>query len=168
MLLGIPLQIAYATNDMDGACALFRDKYGVTQFYRPGPLDITNDAGEHMGIEATHAWLGTTWLEIIQPLSGAVDVYRDWLPATGFALRHHHIGFQIPDPQAWDDMSARVDKGGYRKVFSITGNIGGSRIMYIDTAKELGHYVEYLYFPDVANSTLAKMPQNIPGAASAV
>ncbi len=162
MLLGIPLQTAYVTTDIDRACDLLGEKYGVTQFLRQGTLTIHNDAGEAMVLGLAHAWIGSTWLEIIQPVAGAVEVYSDWLPKEGFGLRFHHVGIRLADLETWDRTMAEARAGGQRIVFSITKG-APSRVFYIDTAAELGHYVEYLYFPDAANSTMAKMPQNIPG-----
>ena len=71
MLLGPVLQTAYTTRDIDRACAQMGERYGVHQFLRAGPVDVETDAGETMTLKLAHAWLGPTWLEIIQPLGGA-------------------------------------------------------------------------------------------------
>lgn len=163
MLLGVPLQTAYVTTDIARACTMLGDKYGMTQFLRYGPATFPTDAGESMTLNLAHGWLGSTWFEIIEPVAGAVAIYRDWLPADGFGLRFHHIGIRLPDLDTWDRTKKSAEKTGHPVVFTMTSKDLPSRVFYIDTVKDLGHYIEYLYFSDVAKSTLPKIPQNIKG-----
>ena len=54
-----------------------------------------------------------------------------------------------------------VDRSGKRIAFHLTHL--NTKALYLDTADELGHYMEYLYVMDAPNSWLTKIPQNIPG-----
>ena len=49
-------------------------------------------------------------------------------------------------------ISAEIDASGIARMLSLTNPV--ARIAYIDTAKDLGHYTEYLYFADPAKSGL--------------
>ena len=159
MLLGTPLQTAYVTSDMDRACAMLGSRFGVSQFLRIARAEVTSDAGEEMVLALAHAWVGDVWLEIIQPLDGAVSIYRDFLPDEGFAMRFHHIGIRVHDLAARDRIMAEISDAGLRITFSITRG-PPSEVFYVDTVAELGHYTEYLYFPDLAQSTMVRMPHN--------
>lgn len=162
MLLGTPLQVAYATTDLSRACALLGDRFGVSDYLRVGPLDVVTDAGETMTLGLAHALVGPTWIEIIEPVAGAVEIFRNWLPAAGFGLKLHHLGYRVADEEAWARTIEEVRAAGIATIFTITHG-PPSHACYIDTAAELGHYVEYLYFPDIAQSTLVRIPQNQPG-----
>jgi len=165
MLLGTPLQTSYVTACIDRAWEVLGKKFGVTAFFRDGPRAVEWDTGETMTLRMAHAWIGSTWLEIIEPVDGAVEVYRDWLANGRFELRFHHVGIRIPDLVTWDRTLAEIEAAGHRTIFSITKN-RSQKVCYVDTAQELGHYIEYLYIPDAGQSTMAKLPQNIPGFAA--
>lgn len=161
MLLGTPLQVAYATTDLSRASALLGDKFGIARYLWVGRVDVVTDAGETMILNLAHALVGPTWIELIEPIAGAVEIFRNWLPAAGFGLRLHHLGYHIADQEAWAQTMEEVRAAGIATIFSITRG-PPSHACYIDTAAELGHYVEYLYFPDIAQSTLVRIPQNLP------
>jgi hypothetical protein len=167
MLLGEPLQTAYVTNDMDRAVGVLARQFGVTQFLRRGPVDLQTDAGETMTLALAHAWVGPTWLEIIQPLDGDVGIYRDWLPARDFALRFHHIGIRLPDEAIFDRTRREATQAGHRIAFAMTSPGLPSNVFYVDTARTLGHYIEYIHIPDVSRSTISQMPRNRLGFAAA-
>jgi hypothetical protein len=38
----------------------------------------------------------------------------------------------------------------------------GTMARYLDAREELGHYLEYLYFPDADMLKMTHMPQNMP------
>jgi len=161
MLLGIPLQTAYVTTDLDRACALLGEKYGVTRYLKVPPFEFPLDAGGGIRATMAHAWVGSTWLEIIQPLGGDDAVYADHLPAQGFGLRFHHLAMRVADLESWERTLAEADASGCAEIFRLTSPT--VRLGYFDTLADLGHYMEYFFFPDPSQSTMARMPQNIPG-----
>ena len=75
-------------------------------------------------------WVGDLQYELIQPISGAVDVYRDALPADD-GLQFHHICMRVGD---WDEFRPRgrqpalpvVLEGGMRRCVSSTSTPGRS------------------------------------------
>jgi hypothetical protein len=162
MILGDVLQHAYVTTNVDEACQVLARQYGITKFYRPDVQQMTLDDGRQLTVHNAHAFVGSNWLEIIQPIAGDVALYRDWLPSGGgFALRFHHTGIRIPSEADLEAKLAEAKASGLNIVLSIS--VGDIKVRYIDTSKALGHYIECLYFPDLAKSPIPLIPQNIAG-----
>jgi hypothetical protein len=161
MMLGQTLQTGYATDDLDQACALFQARYGIGEFYR-GELNVSEtEAGETMAMQIAHAWRGNSWLEIIQPVDGAVAIYRDWLPPGG-GVRFHHLGVIMDTAEAYQAVKRDALASGRKISFSIA-HPSGLGVFYLDTTADLGHYMEYLYFPDLAMHPLSHLtPSGAP------
>lgn len=135
-------QMAYATTDIDRACALFGERYGIKEWRRlEGPLA----AGGQIRIEL--GWAGGTMYELVWAEGPGSEVFRAGLPAEGFAVKHHHLGFYVPTAQAWADVKAEVERQGL-KVLHVTDVPGFMQAIIVEVP-ELGHYLEYL-FPEEA------------------
>lgn len=161
LVLGQAFQTAYVTTDADRALRIFKDRYGIGQFLRSGKRTLTLANGHRMTMEICLGWVGNTQIEVIQPIADQVEVYSDWLPKQGFGLRFHHVAIRLFSQAEWDQMRAECAEHGHRIIFELEAS--NTRALYIDTAAELGHYVEYLYYIDIPNTTLPRIPQNIPG-----
>lgn len=68
-------QIAYVTNDMDRAVALFRDRLGVAAFRES---DYETPEGTSIGIRS--AWIGAMMYEICCGSDPGMELYTDWAP----------------------------------------------------------------------------------------
>ncbi len=135
-------QMAYATNDIDRACGIFRERYGIKEFRRlEGPLPT----GGHIRVEL--AWVDTIMYELITAHGPGSDLYGGRLPAGDFAIRHHHLGFLIHDAAQWDALQAEIKRGGW-SMPHINNNAGFMQSCFVDVS-ELGHYFEYI-FPEPA------------------
>jgi hypothetical protein len=135
-------QMAYATNDIDRACAIFSERYGIRQFRRlEGPLP----AGGHIRVEL--AWVGTIMYELLTAQGPGSALYVGRLPAAGFAIRHHHLGFLIHDAEQWNALQNEIVRSGW-SMPSRSSNPGFMQSCFVD-APELGHYLEYI-FPEPA------------------
>lgn len=130
-------QTAYVTNDIDRACAVFAERYGISSFRR---LEGALQAGGHIRIEI--AWAGGALYELVCATGPGSEFYADRLPAEGFAIRHHHLGFLVPDATAWDGLQRLIEQQGW-KVALRTEVPGFMQACYIE-APELEHYLEYL------------------------
>lgn len=135
-------QMAYATNDIDRACDMFRARFGIGQFRR---LEGQLPAGGRIRVEL--AWAGTILYELITASGAGSDLYVGRLPAADFAIRHHHLGFLIHDEAEWAALMAEIERGGWAMV-SKSSNPGFMQSCFVDVP-ELGHYFEYL-FPEPA------------------
>jgi hypothetical protein len=131
-------QIAYATTDIERACAIFSDRYGIKEYRR---LEGQMPAGGHVRLEI--AWAGGVMYELICAQGPGSDIFRRGLPAEGFAIRHHHLGYFVRDRSGWEALEKEIDERGW-PVASKT-DIKGFLKAYIIDAPELGHYLEYIF-----------------------
>ena len=130
-------QTAYVTNDIDRACRIFGERYGIAEFRRlEGPLA----AGGYIRIEV--AWAGGCLYELVCATGAGSEFYTERLPSDRFAIRHHHLGFLVPAEAAWDRLRGMIAAGGWRVMLE-TKVPGFMRACYIE-APELEHYLEYI------------------------
>lgn len=159
MIYGLPVQTAYVTSDLDRGCAALGEHYGIREFLRPDLTIGRTDYGEEMRMRLAHAWWGDTWIELIEPVDGAIGLYQNWTPAAS-PLRLHHLGIFVQTPDDYKEALGINRAAGRSPVFSMR-RPNGTQVCYFDTVKDLGHYTEYLYFPEEAMSQiLARMPRN--------
>lgn len=146
-------QIAYATNDIDRARAVFAERYGVDQFQRlEGPLA----AGGRIRVEL--AWVGPVMYELLTASGEGAAIYMDRLAvADRFQIRHHHLGYLIADAEQWQDLLSQVE-GQRHSLLHLSDNPGFMQSCFVD-APELGHYLEYI-FPSAAG---AEFLSSVPG-----
>ncbi len=145
-------QIAYATQDIDRACEVFAERFGISRFQR---LEGERPGGGHIRVEL--AWVGGTMYELITAKGPNTEMFTDRLPADGsFAIRLHHLGYFIHDDKSWDALSSEAARLG---VALIPGNVnpGFLKSCFVE-APELGHYLEYIY-PEAAG---IEFFQNVP------
>ena len=135
-------QIAYATNDLDRACGVFRERFGIKEYRR---LEGGFPEGGHIRIEL--AWAGGTMYELIRAEGAGSAFYNVGLSPASFAIRHHHLGYFVYDQEGWDALMKEIEQGGWRVAFR-TAAEGFLQACYIEVP-ELGHYLEYL-FPEAA------------------
>lgn len=127
-------QIAYATNDIDRAQALFGERYGIHNWTR---LEGQLPSGGQIRVEL--AWVGTVLYELLTASGEGSRIYMSRLPQTpGFQLKHHHLGYLI-DERQWEALltSAASD------LVHLSDNAGFMTSCFVD-APELGHYLEYI------------------------
>ncbi len=141
-------QIAYVTNDLDRALAVWRDEFDVPAFYV-----FTNDAP---GMRTSHpeyrlkialALVGGTEIELIEPLDGTAPLYAEPLPADGsFAMCFHHVAMRIEGTLAdFEAHMASLDLARHPVVIN-GGMADMMRYAYTDERRTLGHYVEHVWF----------------------
>lgn len=165
-LLRNTLQLGYVADDLDAAAEFLESKLGTVQCvksYRSSlgrPLGDGTD-GPHIVVDGTLAdeWVidvalvnaGPTNLEIIRPVSGRVDLYRNGI-RPGAPATFHHAGFRVDD---FDEASAIVEKSG--RSWAQYGVTGGVRFGYLDLTAELGHFVEVMELDENGASVFTKL-----------
>lgn len=130
-------QIAYATNDMDRACAIFAEQFGVKAFRR---LEGALPEGGHVRMEI--GWASGMMYELVCASGAGGDVFRTHLPEEGFAIRLHHLGYFLPSAEAWEAVLKEIKASG--RVIARETSIPGFLKAVIVEAPELGHYLEYI------------------------
>jgi hypothetical protein len=145
-------QVAYATNEIERACDIFGDQFGIKKFRR---LEGQLPAGGHIRVEL--AWVGGTMYELLTATGPGSDLYVGRLPTATFAIKHHHLGFLVHDQAQWDTLQADIARMG-RTLLSKNNNAGFLQSCFVDVP-ELGHYFEYI-FPEPAGVAFF---QDVPG-----
>jgi len=148
-------QTGYVTNDLDRACDVLREKYGIGEY-----TFLEGAMGEGGTIRVAFAWVGGNMYEIIEAKGGKeAEFYTDRLPADGsFGLVFHHLGYMIHSREEWDAVKAEIEERGM-EIFLNTENPGFMDAIYIG-APELGHYLEYLYPEEGGLQFFASVPAN--------
>lgn len=125
---------------MDKALALLRTQYGLDLKCDHFVMEVKTPAGHgSAGAKIAIGWVGDVQYEVIEPVSGLIDLYRDALPAH-HALRFHHFGLRTFD---FDRMRAEIDRHG--RPVALEGTTAGARFVYVDARDSLGHYLEYIW-----------------------
>lgn len=131
-------QVAYATNDIEHARSLFQLRYGISSFRG---LDGELAQGGKIHIEL--AWVGNTMYELLTAVGPGSDFFMRQLPASDFAIRHHHLGFWIDNQEQWDALMTEIERGVW--AMPLLNSIPGFGKSCFVEAPELNHYLEYLF-----------------------
>ncbi len=148
MLLHNFFQNAYVTRDLKHAQALLGERHNVTKWVEFEPeMEVFTALGGwgpcHLKVGL--AWVGALQIELIEPISGNMEHYLDYLPAdpSDKSPRLHHICSRVPD---WDAARKEVTAKGWPVAYE--GGVDGCSFVYLDTRESLGHYLEYLWMSD--------------------
>ena len=164
------LQLGYVADDIDAGAAYLESAMGTgkcVKHYtsslgggRP-PASAGDPRTAFVVVDGVLAdeWLidvalvnaGPTNLEIIRPVGGAVDLYRDAV-RPGVPATLHHVGFVVDD---FDEASAVVEASG--RTWKQFGDSGEVRFGYLDMRAELGHFVEVMELGQPAAQWLAQI-----------
>jgi hypothetical protein len=153
-LLQDHFQVAYVTTDLARACEVLGKRYGLKDYkFMEGEMP-SGDGYLRVGI----GWAGATMYELIQAEGKGGEFYTKRLPAEGFAIRHHHLGYFIETKAAWDALEARIAREGWSVPFR--GEMPGFlNAVYIE-APELEHYLEYIYCEPAGVEFFESAPNN--------
>jgi len=139
-------QVAYVTNDMERALAVFRDQYDVPSFHvfaNDAPGLVQSDGAR---LKIALALVGGVEIELIEPQGDSAPLFSDVLPTDGsFAIRFHHIAYRIEGTLAdYEGHLASIDGAAHPVV--LNGALGDlMRFAYTDERALLGHYVEHVW-----------------------
>ena len=152
-------QIAYVTTNLDEAMHLFAETYGISKF--EFKRDIASAPGmPKMSLHIAHTYVGPTMIEVIQPVGGQDNIYRELLPREGVAIRHHHFGYMVDSEEEIERIVAALEANKVPIAFDVSvPNV--VRAIYADARTTLGHYLEYVYLtPEARRSYYADVPHN--------
>ena len=102
--------------------------------------ELTTRAGRGTAsVKLALGWIGDIQYEIIEPVSGLIEVYQEGLSDES-PLRFHHVCMRVPD---WAEFRARVDQE--RFPIAMEGGTPGHLLwLYLDARDTLGHYPRIL------------------------
>jgi catechol 2,3-dioxygenase-like lactoylglutathione lyase family enzyme len=146
-------QMAYVTNDMDRARALFRERLGIRESAR-----LAGETASGGYVEAEFAWVGTLMYELVCPRGPGSDIFSDHLPRTeGFIIKHHHLGFLVHNQAQWDALQANAKRGN----FPVLGQSSNPLVdVCFVEVPELGHYLEYLFATEAGMAFFENVPRS--------
>jgi Glyoxalase/Bleomycin resistance protein/Dioxygenase superfamily len=157
-------QVAYVTNDLEGAMALFKRVYGAPGFM-VGDNEMTNRGRpDDVHIRLALCNVGGVEIELIEPIGDSAPLYSNWLAGgSGLQIKFHHVCIRIDGPiENWKAHLASLDPATHPVVFE--GSFGDDcHFKYTDETPRLGHYIEHVWFsPKLA----AQLREAIPRFAS--
>jgi hypothetical protein len=158
-LVGDIFQLGYVTSSMEQA-QLAMKRFGVDEFLVIGPRTLSLVDGRVITFDMGLAWVGATMIELIEPISGDVELYRSVLPDEGFAIRLHHLASPLRGEGAREAKKAELAAQGVALLSEINTPLGGG--IYADTRDALGHYMEYFQVLD-PEGFYPRIPQNVKG-----
>ena len=90
-------QMSYITRDLDAAMKHCRTELGVEHFDTSESEVEVLSFGEvrKLAIRAAFANIGRHQLELIQPVSGAVEIYTDEVDLDAHIINYHHIAIAV-------------------------------------------------------------------------
>ena len=135
---GYYYQNAYVTRDADAAAARIKAMADVrfeSGFDDPVEVAVPGASGP-MRSKVVLLWTEDFQYELIQPISGLVDIYTDALPH-GDGLAFHHVCRRVND---WAAFRTQVDRQPIP--LRLEGSFGPVKILYLDSRPQLGHYLE--------------------------
>lgn len=145
-------QLGYVTRDLDRALAFLGEKFGAEHFVTRTPELLVSVGGEQrpltMRVGMTN--IGDKQLEVIEPVSGAVEIYTDGIDFDRSLICFHHVGIDVGGAAAdWAGLEKEVRRSGENFALSFAADARGEplvRYAYVDTRPDVGHYTEYLWF----------------------
>jgi glyoxalase/bleomycin resistance protein/dioxygenase superfamily protein len=142
-LLSCIWQICYVTPDLDKGMAELRDRYGIesTEVPTEGATFLVGDEPAPWDVRVSMGARRGPIVELIEPVGGEVDFYREALPDEGM-LGFHHLATYVPlGDEAWDSIGDLLAGEGLR--FDYTVLIPDRvRAGYVNTSGPLGHWLE--------------------------
>ncbi len=141
MLEGQHYQNAYITRDIEAAIELFKGR-GAAADSRSFDVsvEVTTPAGRGIATnKLAFIWINNLQYELIQPVSGMVDIYKEALPPDN-SLKFHHIAMRVAE---WAPFRARVEQ--QRHPVVLEGGSDQLRYLYLDARDFVGHYLEYVW-----------------------
>ena len=145
------VQMSYITRDMDAAMRHAETMLGITGLHRSeSEIEVMSFGQKRtLGVKAAIANLGSRQFEIIQPVSGATEIYTEAVDLSTHVLNFHHVGIAVPGPYAeWERLLEDVCASGDAFAFQFPAEPAPDARLcfcYVDTRARLGHYTEFLW-----------------------
>jgi hypothetical protein len=137
-------QNAYVARDLGRAMDLMSVRHGIDGFLSfDAQMTLRTGSGEKPAhFRVALGWVGGLQIELIQPVSGFVEAYADYLPAdpSDLSPRLHHVAVRRNDLEA---MRREIESSGLPVVFESEG--AGLACALLDARESLGHYLEYVW-----------------------
>jgi catechol 2,3-dioxygenase-like lactoylglutathione lyase family enzyme len=158
--LNKPVQIGIVVRDLERSTQLLGELFGIGPFRfiewpnRPDSKYWYRGTEEHIKIRQAFVQVGPLELELIQPLEGERNAYREFLESKGGGI--HHVLFEVED---MENVINAVSKRGIGILQSGTGIRPGTRWALLDTQDVVGFLLELRHRAPGCDGT--SIPQNL-------
>jgi catechol 2,3-dioxygenase-like lactoylglutathione lyase family enzyme len=137
------VQIGVVVPDLDQATRLLTSLFGIGPFRfiewpnRPESKYFFRGKEEHIKVRQAFAQVGPLELELIQPIEGERNAYRQFLEERGGGI--HHVLFEVED---MDQVVRNLSPQGVEVLQTGTGIRPGTRWALLDTQALVGFLLE--------------------------
>jgi len=148
------VQIGIVVSDLSQTTRALTSLFGIGPFRRvewpnrPDSKYYYRGVEEPIRISQAFVQLGDVELELIQPVAGECNAYKEFLEKSGGGI--HHVLFEVPDI---DVVLEQLAKSGVTVLQAGTGIRPGTRWALLDTQKLLGFLVELRHRPAASDGT---------------
>lgn len=148
------VQIGIVVPDLDQTTRLLTSLFGIGPFRlvewpnRPDSEYYYRGVKEHIRIRQAFVQAGDVEIELIQPLEGERNAYKEFLDQTGGGI--HHVLYEVSDIEA---VLRDLAESGVTVLQSGTGIRPGTRWALLDTRELLGFLVELRHRPGKSDGT---------------
>ena len=138
-----PVQIGIVVRDLDQATQWLTSLFGIGPFRfiewpnRPDSKYFYRGNEEHIKIRQAFVQVGPLELELIQPMEGDRNAYREFLEQKGGGI--HHVLFEVDD---MDQVVRSLSEKGVGVLQTGTGIRPGTRWALLDTQEWVGFLLE--------------------------
>jgi catechol 2,3-dioxygenase-like lactoylglutathione lyase family enzyme len=138
-----PVQIGIVVGDLERATQYLTSLFGIGPFRFiewPNRVDskyFYRGKEEHIKIRQAFVQIGPLELELIQPLEGDRNAYREFLEQKGGGI--HHVLFEVDD---MEQAARRLSEKGVGVLQAGTGIRPGTRWALLDTQEWVGFLLE--------------------------
>lgn len=134
-------QIGYVTRDLDYTIDRLKRIFDYAPIERRDAAELEIEREGSAVVNVARAAVGGATIKIIEPVKGAVDIWRDRLPAPGDLMGHHHLTLTVNTRRHFEDL-LRAHRDGGRNVVLVGRNPGLAEFAYVDVVADLGHFLE--------------------------
>jgi hypothetical protein len=157
-------QVAYVTNDLNRAIALFKREYAAPGFFIGDNASTTQGRTDDPQLRLALCNVGGVEIELIEPIGNTAPLFSDVLKrGSELEIRFHHVAIRVDGPiENWKTHVASLDLATHPIVFH--GSLGDDcHFFYTDERSRLGHYIEHVWFsPKLAAQMRAAIPRFMP------
>jgi hypothetical protein len=138
-------QVCYVTPSLERGMEELRDFLGVANSTEVPVEGATfMKGGEEADWEPRVAMgaRGGLIIELIEPVAGEVEFYREALPEDGGVLGFHHLAMLVPlGDEPWAGVEGLLAEHGLSFEYTILIP-DRARLAYVDTRAQFGHWIE--------------------------